>query len=172
MRIRTLVDLIHEDWVTHGRDYTRPGFKAIAVYRFGVWRMSIYPKLFRAPFSVIYRMLYRRARNVYGIEIPYTAKVGRRVRIDHQHGIVIHGNSEIGDECVLRQSVTLGNRYLDRPFDAPKLGCGVNVGAGAVILGSVVVGDYASIGANAVVLVDVPRKGLAVGVPAKIVNIS
>ena len=98
MRIRTLVDLIHEDWVTHGRDYTRPGFKAIAVYRFGVWRMSIYPKLFRAPFSVIYRMLYRRARNVYGIEIPYTAKVGRRVRIDHQHGIVIHGNSEIGDE--------------------------------------------------------------------------
>ena len=66
----------------------------------------------------------------------------------------------------------MGNRYLDRPFDAPKLGCGVNVGAGAVILGSVVVGDYASIGANAVVLVDVPRKGLAVGVPAKIVNIS
>jgi serine O-acetyltransferase len=94
--------------------------------------------------------------------------LGRGVIIEHQGGIVIHGSCEIGDNCIIRQGVTLGNRSLERPFDAPKLGCRVNVGAGAKILGSVRVGDDARIGANAVVLRDVPRGGLAVGVPARI----
>ena len=81
--------------------------------------------------------MYRRCRNGYGIEIPYSAKIGRRVVIEHQSGIVIHGNCEIGDDCVIRQGCTLGNKTLDRPFDAPKLGRRVNVGAGAKILGAV-----------------------------------
>ncbi|EKQ69035.1 serine acetyltransferase [Leptolyngbyaceae cyanobacterium JSC-12] len=161
---------IVEDWDAHGRDWTKPGFRAIAVYRFGVWRMGVQPRLLRAPLSVLYRMLFRKVRNTYGIELPYTAKVGRRVIIEHQSAIVIHGNCEIGDDCIIRQGVTMGNRYLERPFEAPKLGNRVNIGAGAKLFGSITVGDDANIGANAVVLNDVPPGATAVGIPAKLIN--
>lgn len=157
-----------EDWEAHGRDWSKPGFRAVAVHRFGVWRMRLKSKLGRAPLSVIYRALYRHVRNVYGIDLPYTVTLGRRVIIEHSGGIVIHGNAVIGDDSVLRQGVTLGNRYLERPIDAPCLGKRVNVGAGAKILGAVAVGDDAQIGANAVILTDVPAGATAVGVPARI----
>lgn len=165
-----LWEQIKEDWIAHGRDWTKPGFRAVAVHRFGVWRMSIEPKLLRAPLSILYRSMYRKIRNTYGIDLPYTVKLGRRVVVEHQGAIVIHGNSYIGDECVIRQGVTLGNRYLDRPLDAPKLGVRVNVGAGAKILGDVTLGDDVNIGANAVVLSDIPSGKTAVGIPAKIIK--
>ncbi|MBD2090418.1 serine acetyltransferase [Microcoleus sp. FACHB-1515] len=161
---------IKEDWEAHGRDWTLPGFRAVAVHRFGVWRMSVQPKLLRAPFSLLYRSLYRKVRNTYGIELPYTVQLGRRVVIEHQGGIVIHGYSHIGDDSIIRQNVTLGLRHLDRLMDAPKLGKRVNVGAGAVILGNVSIGDNANIGANAVVLADVPAGQTAVGIPAKVIT--
>ena len=91
---------------------------------------------------------------------------------EHQHGIVIHGQARIGDDCVIRHQVTLGNRHLGLPGDAPCLGRGVNVGAGAKILGAVAIGDGASIGANAVVLHDVPAGASAVGVPARVLPVS
>src|SRR5947207_621675 len=163
-----LVAQIREDWIAHERDWTRPGFRAVAVHRFGNWRMRIRNRVLRAPFSVLYRAMYWRVRNVYGIELPFTATLGRRVVIEHQNGIVIHGNSVIGDESIIRQGVTLGNKTLDRPLDAPVLGERVNVGAGAKILGAVKIGDGASIGANAVVLEDVPAGAVAVGVPARV----
>jgi serine O-acetyltransferase len=161
---------IKEDWEAHGRDWTKPGFRAVAIARFGVWRMTIQPKLLRAPFSILYRMLYRKVRNVYGIDLPYTVKLGRRVIIEHQGAIVIHGHCCIGDDSIIRQGVTLGNRYLERPFEAPKLGDRVNVGAGAKILGNVTIGDDVNIGANAVVLSDIPPGQTAVGIPAKIIK--
>ncbi len=161
---------ITEDWIAHGRDWTKPGFRAIAIHRFGVWRMSLSSKLLRAPFSVLYRMLFRKVRNTYGIELPYTAQLGRRVVIEHQSAIVIHGYCEIGDDSIIRQGVTLGNRYLERPLEAPKLGARVNVGAGAKIFGAVTIGDDANIGANAVVLIDIPAGATAVGIPAKIIK--
>ncbi len=163
---------IKEDWIAHGQDWTKPGFRAVAVLRFGVWRMKIQPKLLRAPFSILYGMLYRKIRNTYGIELPYTVQLGRRVIIEHQGAIVIHGDCVIGDDSIIRQGVTLGNRYLDRPFDAPKLGKCVNVGAGAKIFGNVTIGHGANIGANAVVLCDVPAGATAVGIPAKIITSS
>ncbi len=163
-----LLTLLREDLKNHGGDWTRPGFRALAVHRFGNWRMEVRWKPLRAPFSLLYRMLFRRCRNVYGIELPYSARVGRGVVIEHQGGIVIHGNSVIGDGCIIRQGVTLGNRSLDRPAEAPILGKRVNVGAGAKLLGKVIVGDHAVIGANAVVIHDVPSNGIAVGVPAKV----
>jgi serine O-acetyltransferase len=161
-----LLRLIREDLVSHGGDWTRPGFRALAVYRFGVWRMKIRTKLVRAPFSVLYRCFYRHVRNHYGIELPYSVRVGRRVVIEHQSGIVIHGASVIGDECVIRQNCTLGVRRTDQRSKAPVLGRGVDLGAGAVLLGDITVGDFAIIGANAVVLCDVPAGAIAVGVPA------
>lgn len=161
---------IKEDWIAHGRDWTRPGFRAVAVYRFGVWRMKLNPILLRAPFSILYRALFRKVRNTYGIELPYSAQIGRRVIIEHQSAIVIHGDCVIGDDCIIRQGVTLGNRYRERPLDAPKLGKRVNIGAGAKIFGNVTIGDDANIGANAVVLCDVPAGATAVGLPAKIIS--
>lgn len=161
---------IKEDWIAHGRDWTKPGFRAVAVHRFGVWRMGIEPKLLRAPFSILYRAMFRHVRNVYGIELPYTVQLGRRVIIEHQGAIVIHGQTVIGDDSVIRQGVTMGNRYLDRPTEAPRLGKRVNVGAGAKILGAVTLGDDANVGANAVVLKDVPPGKTAVGIPAKIID--
>jgi serine O-acetyltransferase len=161
---------LKEDWIAHERDWTKPGFRAVAVQRFGVWRMKIEPLILRAPFSILYRALYRKIRNTYGIELPYTVQLGRRVIIEHQSGIVIHGNCSIGDDCIIRQGVTMGNRYLERPFDAPKLGNRVNVGAGAKIFGNVTIGDGANIGANAVVLSDIPPGKTAVGIPAKLIS--
>jgi len=159
---------IREDWIAHGKDWTLPGFRAVAIQRFGVWRMRVRPKLLRAPISIIYRMKYRWIRNIYGIELPYSVELGRRVIFEHQHGIVIHGHAKIGDDCIIRQGVTLGNRSLDKPMEAPTLGKNVNVGAGAKLLGGITIGDNAVIGANAVVLTDVPAGALAVGVPAVI----
>ena len=165
-----LLQQIEEDWDAHGRDWTLPGFRAVAVQRFGVWRMTIQPKLLRASFSILYRALYRHIRNVYGIDLPYTVNLGRRVIIEHQGAIIIHGDCCIGDDSIIRQGVTLGNRYLERPFDAPKLGDRVNVGAGAKILGAVTIGDDANIGANDVILSDIPPGKTAVGIPAKIIS--
>jgi serine acetyltransferase len=161
---------IREDWTAHGRDWTKPGFRAVAMHRFGNWRMRIRLKWLRAPLSVLYRAGFRYCRNYYGIELPYSVTLGRRVIIEHQGAIVIHGNSRIGDDCILRQGVTLGNKTLISPNDAPQLGPRVNVGAGAKILGAVRIGADATIGANAVVLEDVPEGAVAVGVPARLVG--
>ncbi|MGB0768280.1 MAG: serine O-acetyltransferase [Phycisphaeraceae bacterium] len=161
---------IKEDWRAHDRDWTRPGFRAVAIYRFGVWRMGVQPKLLRAPLSVLYRMMYRYVRNHYGIELPYSAKLGRRVIIEHQSGIVVHGNCVIGDDCIIRQGVTLGIRREDEVDQAPHLGKRVSIGAGAAVLGGVHLGDGAQVGANAVVLKDVPAGGTVVGIPAKLIN--
>jgi len=165
-----LVAQIVEDWKANGRDWTKPGFQALAVHRFGNWRMGLRPKLMRAPFSVAYRTLFRGVRNFYGIELPYSTQIGRRVIIEHQGSIVIHGSAVIGDDCILRHGVTLGNRNRERPYDAPRLGSGVSVGAGAKILGAIAIGDGAQIGANAVVRTDIPAGSVAVGIPARVIT--
>lgn len=165
-----LFALVREDFDAHRRDWTRPGFRAIAVYRFGVWRMGVRPKVLRAPLSVLYRMMFRRVRNHYGIELPYSARVGRGVVFEHQSGIVIHGNSVIGDGCIIRQGVTLGIRREDDLDGAPVLGKRVNVGVGAVLLGRIRIGNDAQIGANSVVLKDVPAGAKVGGVPAKVLG--
>ncbi|MFV0260116.1 MAG: serine O-acetyltransferase [Acidimicrobiales bacterium] len=168
---RSLLELWREDFGAHDREFS-PGFWAVAVHRFGNWRMSIGPKPLRLPLSLLYRFLNARIRNTYGIQLDYSTELGRRVVIDHQNGIVISGFCRIGDDCRLRQNVTMGIRSVGDAATggAPVLGRGVDVGAGAVILGPITVGDGAVVGANAVVLRDVPPGSLAVGVPARIVG--
>ena len=163
---RALCQLLREDYIAHGRDWTRPGFRAVAVHRFGNWRMTLRSRLLRAPLGLLYHFLYHRVRNGYGIELPYSVRLGRRVVFEHQSGIVIHGATVIGDDCIIRQNCTLGIRRLDDLSGAPVLGQGVDVGAGACLLGAITIGDHARIGANAVVLTSVPRSCVAVGVPA------
>jgi serine O-acetyltransferase len=98
-------------------------------------------------------------RNVYGIELPPQTLIGRRVKISHQSGIVVSGDAVIGDGCRLRQNVTIGSRGRIDPVSGrrkPVLESDVYVGAGATILGGITIGAGARIGANALVLTDVP----------------
>jgi serine O-acetyltransferase len=158
---------IREDYLAHGSDWTKPGFRAVAVYRFAAWSNTLgglHGKLIRA----VARFLYRRVRNRYGIELPAKATLGRRVVIEHQGAIVVHGLSVIGDDTIIRQGVTIGNRLMSQPSAAPRIGARVNIGAGAAILGGITIGDDVNIGANAVVIHDVPNGATAVGGVAQI----
>ena len=153
---RRLARLVREDWEVHFRDWTQPGFRAIAVHRFGTWVGQLRRRPIRVVLRRVHRTMFRYVRNHYGIELPVTAVVGRRVIIGHQSGIVIHANAVIGDECFLRQNVTIGATSLERGDEAPTLGRGVSLGCGAVILGGITIGDRAKIGPNTVVMIDVP----------------
>ncbi|OYZ01089.1 MAG: serine acetyltransferase [Polaromonas sp. 28-63-22] len=145
------------------------GFWALQVYRLGHLRYRFQSRLVRYPLGVLHLVLAKLAEMLCGVTIGVSARIGRRLVIEHSGAIVVHGLAVIGDDCIIRQGVTIGNRRMDRPLEAPHLGHRVNVGAGAKILGAVRVGDDADIGANAVVITDVPAGALAVGVPARII---
>jgi serine O-acetyltransferase len=161
---------VAEDYEVNGREWTRPGFRAVFMYRFGVWRMSIRSKIIRAPFSMLYRMMHRRVRNKYGIELHFTAKIGRRFRIAHQGAIVIHDAAVIGDDCTLRQGVTIGAAGEYSIDKAPVIGNGVSLGAGCMVLGKIEIGDGAIVGPNAVVMSNVPAGATATAMPARIIQ--
>ncbi len=146
------------------------GFWALLVYRFGHARFIIKNKLIRAPWTVLHLILHKLTEIFCGISIGSTAIIGRRLCIEHHGCIVIHGASVIGDDCLIRHGVTLGNTGFDDPFGAPRLGNRVQIGAGAKILGRVTVGDDVIIGANAVVIRDVPANAVVGGVPARVLS--
>ena len=146
------------------------GFWALQVYRLGHWRYRFHSRLVRLALGVVHLFLAKLAEMLSGITIGVSARIGRRLVIEHSGAIVVHGNAVIGDDCIIREGVTIGNRRLDRPLEAPHIGNRVNIGAGAKILGAVRIGDDVDIGANAVVITDVPDGALAVGVPARIIR--
>jgi serine O-acetyltransferase len=158
---------IREDWHTYDRQLSRQGFWTMLVYRYGRWRYTIRPRLLRVPFSFLYKLLKPICEILTGIELPCETVVGRRFRIDHFGGIIISGDAVFGDDCVIRNGVTVGLRHTGIR-GAPIIGNRVDIGAGAKILGPIHVGDDVAIGANAVVLKDVPANSIAVGVPARI----
>jgi len=162
-----LFENIREDWRTHGRQLSRQGLWSMAVYRFGRWRYTIRLNWLRMPFSFVYKVLKPVSEVLTGIELPCEATLGRRFRIDHFGGIVISGDAVFGDDCVIRNGVTVGLKHSDQR-GSPVLGDRVDIGAGAKILGPIRIGDDVLIGANAVVLTDVPSNCIAVGVPARV----
>lgn len=158
--------LLREDYETHGRSLTEPGFWAVALHRLGNARMSVRHKPLRAPLSVAYSMAFNGINWLWGIELPYTVRLGRRVRIWHHGGIVVNARS-IGSDVHLRHNTTLGVARRDQLEKRPIVGDRVDVGVGACILGAVTVGDDAVIGANSVVVRDIPAGCVAVGAPAR-----
>ena len=161
--------LLREDLKTHDGGLFEQGYWAVAVHRFGNWRMGIRPKLLRAPFSLLYRFLFKWVQWTCGITLPYTVKLGRRVRIWHHGGMVLHA-AAIGDDVHVRQNTTFGIARRDRLHELPTIEDRVDIGCGAVIIGKITIGHDSVIGANAVVTQDVPPHSLAAGVPAKIVK--
>ena len=169
----SLVSQLREDWQTHGRAWTFPGFQAVATYRLGRWAMPG-----QTPAQRLGRFAYRAAsvavRGLYGIELHVTADIGRRFKVSHQSGIVIGKKVQIGDDCRIRQNVTIGSfgslGSKGRKEGHPVLGDRVYVAAGAVILGDVTIGDDAHIGPNAVVMTDVPAGSTAFARPATILK--
>src|SRR5512144_3023508 len=126
--------------------------------------------LWRAGWRWLARFVAHLARFLTGVEIHPGATIGRRVFIDHGMGVVIGETAEIGDDCTLYHGVTLGGTSWNKGKRHPTLGAGVVIGAGAKILGPILVGAGAKIGSNAVVVREVPPGATAIGIPARIVT--
>jgi serine O-acetyltransferase len=161
--------LVAEDLRTHEGDWLSPGFWAVFWHRFGNWRMGVRPKLARAPLSLLYKVMARRSQIRGGILLPYTVRLGRRVKLEHFGGMILVAQT-IGDDVIIRQNTTFGIARLEALTARPVIGSGVEIGAGAVILGGIHVGDGAIIGANAVVVRDVPARAVVGGVPARLIR--
>lgn len=158
---------LKEDWEVYERDIWRQGFWVMIAYRFGRWRYTVNARVLRAPLSFVYKLLKITSQILTGIDLPCEVVVGRRLKIEHFGDLIISGDTVIGDDVVLRNGVTIGLRRTG-VRGAPRIGNRVDIGTGAKILGDIVIGDDVAIGANAVVLKDVPANSIAVGIPAKI----
>ena len=143
------------------------GFWVLVVYRFGRWRYGLRPALVRKPFSLLYKIAYKLVQMASGMELPCEAAIGQGFVIDHTFGIVVNGGARFGDHCRIRTGAVVGLNRVDRP-GSPTVGNHVDIGAGAKLLGPITIGDNVLIGANAVVITDVPANCIAVGVPAVI----
>lgn len=140
-----------------------PGLHAIILYRFAHY-------LWAKGFFTAARLFSAFGRFLTGVDIHPAARIGKNLFIDHATGVVIGETAEIGDDVTLYHGVTLGGTSTSQGKRHPTLGNRVIVGAGAKLLGPIVIGDDARIGSNAVVLKDVPDSATAVGVPAQIVR--
>jgi serine O-acetyltransferase len=158
---------IRGDLKAHGGDWGAQGFWAMVIYRFGRWRYTIRFAPLRKFYSLLYKILYRLIQVLTGIELPCEVDVGKNFVIDHFGGIIISGYAKFGDNCRIRNGVVVGLSHVSEPC-APIIGNNVDIGTGAKVLGPILIGDNVVIGANAVVIRDVPSNSIAVGVPAVI----
>jgi serine O-acetyltransferase len=142
---------------------TYPGIHALLMHRIShrLWRMKL---------KWLARFISTFARWLTGIEIHPGATIGRRFFIDHGMGVVIGETASIGEDCTLYHGVTLGGTSWRKGKRHPTLGNNIVVGAGAKILGPVIIHDGARIGSNSVVLKDVPAEATVVGVPGRLVE--
>lgn len=142
---------------------TYPGFHAVLLHRANHW-------LWQSKLKFLARFLAYFARWLTGVEIHPGAVIGRRFFIDHGMGVVIGETAVIGDDCTLYHGVTLGGTSWQKGKRHPTLGNGVVVGAGAKVLGPIMIGNGARIGSNAVVIRTVPDGATVIGIPGRIVT--
>jgi serine O-acetyltransferase len=140
-----------------------PGFHALVLHR-------ISHRLYTGGWFTLGRITSQFSRTLTGIEIHPGATIGRRCFIDHGMGVVIGETSEIGDDVLLYQGVTLGGTGKVSGKRHPTIGNGVVIGTGAKILGNIRIGDYVKVGAGSVVVRPVPDHSTVVGVPGRVVG--
>jgi serine acetyltransferase len=161
--------LLAEDYRTFDGNVLEPGFWAVALHRFGNWRMGLAPKIVRAPLTALYRVGHTTINWAWGIDLPYTVKLGRRVRLWHHGGMVLVARS-IGNDVIIRHNTTMGIARLSEITKRPTVEDRVEIGAGACILGDITIGHDSVVGANAVVLHTFPPHSTIAGVPARAVG--
>ena len=140
--------------------FLSPGLSAVLLFR-------IQDYLFKAKMLPLAYLIHRLNLILHGIDILPGAKVGSGLRIDHPVGIVIGAGSRIGENCIIMQNVTIGTRHLTAEKyndEFPEVGHDVTIGAGAVVLGGVKLGSHCKIGANSVILADVPSGVTVTGI--------
>jgi serine O-acetyltransferase len=164
-----LLELLSEDFRTYDRNPLEPGLWAVALHRLGNWRMSVRPRILRAPLSLLYNVGFTSINWLWGIDLGYTVKLGRRVRLWHHGGMVLTARS-IGDDVVIRHNTTMGIPRSDQKAKRPIIEDRVDIGAGACILGEVTIGHDSVVGANAVVVSSFPPSSIVVGVPARLAS--
>jgi serine O-acetyltransferase len=140
-----------------------PGFHAILLHRAA-------HKMYTGGFLLLARIVSQFNRTITGIEIHPGANIGRRCFIDHGMGVVIGETTEIGDDVLLYQGVTLGGTGKEKGKRHPTIGNNVVIGTGAKILGNITIGDHTKIGAGSVVIRSVPDHSTVVGVPGRVVR--
>ncbi|MFQ5564412.1 MAG: serine O-acetyltransferase [Parvularculaceae bacterium] len=148
------------------RKFWDPGRKLLKTIR-DYQRLEGAPGPLAAARRRMIRLRHRFWSTVTQCDISLSCRIGGGLLLPHPNGIVIHPQALIGETCLIMQQVTLGQTH---EVGAPVLGKNVFVGAGAKLFGAITVGDYARIGANAVVLEDVPANATAVGVPARVIR--
>lgn len=140
-----------------------PGFHAILAHRLA-------HRLYRARVPLLPRLISQISRFFTGIEIHPGAKIGRRFFIDHGMGVVIGETTEIGDDVLIYQGVTLGGTGKDKGKRHPTLGNHVVIGTGAKVLGNITIGNHVKVGAGSVVVKSVPDDSTVVGIPGRVVR--
>lgn len=140
-----------------------PGFHAVLLHR-------VAHRLYGAHWFLIARLISNTSRFLTGVDIHPGAHIGRRFFIDHGMGVVIGETTEIGDDVLVYQNVTLGGTGKERGKRHPTIGHNVVIGTGAKVLGNIRVGDYVKVGAGSVVIHPVPDNSTVVGVPGRVVR--
>lgn len=140
-----------------------PGIKAIFFHR-------IAHLLYRCHIPFFPRAIAEFSRFITGIEIHPAAKIGKNLIIDHGMGVVVGETAEVGNHCIIYHGVTLGGVDLNPTKRHPTLGDHVVIGAGAKILGNIKIGSYSRVGANSVVIKEVPEHSTVLGIPAKVIS--
>jgi serine O-acetyltransferase len=165
-----LRELLLEDFRTHESDLVSPGFWAVATHHIGERLDDIGPTVLRAPLSALHRAASTAIDWVWGIHMPRTLKLGRRVHIWHFGSTVLNARS-IGNDVHIRHDTTVGPiRSADRQYESlPIIEDAVDLGSGTCVMGNVTVGRGAVIMANTVVMEPVPAHAKVFGVPGRII---
>jgi serine O-acetyltransferase len=142
------------------------GFIAICVYRYGRWTRRIRPRILAWPFAFVYHLAHFATKVLFGIDLSTDSRIGPGFYIGHFGGIIIYGN--LGAGCSVGQGVTIGSRGAGRSDGYPDIGDRVFLGAGSMVIGSVRVGSDVIVGANTVVVEDVPAEARVVSARARI----
>lgn len=162
-----LIRLIISDYRVNKRNWK--GFLILFMYRLAHAHLTA--PLIIKPFSFLYLIFYKIMTELFiGIEIHWRATIGKGAALFHGYGLVVHSDSIIGNNVILRHGVTIGMKRYDGQVCAPVIGDNVDVGASSIILGKITIGDNVSIGAGSIVVKDVPANSIVAGNPAKVIK--